>query len=67
MKYVDQVLSHLASIGYGSLATLIGRYYAMDRDKRYERMKIAFEGLVKGLGESVPVDQLTQVKWGDCV
>ena len=42
----------------------MGRYYAMDRDKRYERIKIAFEGLVKGVGENVPVDKLTQVEEG---
>ena len=41
----------LASLSYGSLASLMGRYYAMDRDKRYERTKIAFEALVQGSGE----------------
>ena len=40
----------------------MGRYYAMDRDKRYERTKIAFEALVKGEGESVPTDQLIAVR-----
>jgi 2,3-bisphosphoglycerate-independent phosphoglycerate mutase len=35
----------------GELATVIGRYYAMDRDKRWERIKIAIDGLVKGEGE----------------
>ena len=33
------------------LATVTGRYYAMDRDKRWERVKIAYDGLVKGEGE----------------
>ena len=36
---------------YGELATVVGRYYAMDRDKRWERIKIAVEGLVDGVGE----------------
>jgi 2,3-bisphosphoglycerate-independent phosphoglycerate mutase len=36
---------------YGELATVVGRYYAMDRDKRWERVKIAVDGLVKGEGE----------------
>ena len=62
MGYVRQLLSHLASIGYGSLATLMGRYYAMDRDKRFERTKIAFEALVKGTGENVPTEQLIAVR-----
>jgi 2,3-bisphosphoglycerate-independent phosphoglycerate mutase len=32
---------------------VIGRYYAMDRDKRWERIKIAIDGLVQGEGEKV--------------
>ena len=36
---------------YGEIATVVGRYYAMDRDKRWERVKIAVDGLVKGVGE----------------
>ena len=61
VTYVRQLLDYLTSLGYGSLATLIGRYYAMDRDKRYERTKIAYEGLTKGVGEEVPAHQLIQV------
>jgi len=61
--YVRQLLSHLSSIGYGTLATLMGRYYAMDRDKRFERTKVAFEALVKGTAESVPTEQLIAVRW----
>ena len=62
VTYVRQLVDYLSSIGYGSLSTLMGRYYAMDRDKRYERTKIAYEGLTKGVGEAVPVDQLIQVR-----
>lgn len=53
IKYAQQVLDKTAQLKYGSLATLIGRYYAMDRDKREERVKIAFEGLVQGIGDKV--------------
>lgn len=60
VTYVRQLVDYLSSIGYGSLSTLMGRYYAMDRDKRFERTKIAYEGLTKGVGEAVPVDQLIQ-------
>jgi 2,3-bisphosphoglycerate-independent phosphoglycerate mutase len=35
------------------LASIIGRYYAMDRDKRWERVKLAYDLLVKGVGEQV--------------
>ena len=34
----------------GEIATIIGRYYAMDRDKRWERVKVAYDALVKGVG-----------------
>jgi 2,3-bisphosphoglycerate-independent phosphoglycerate mutase len=43
----------MKSIQYGELATITGRYYAMDRDKRWERIKVAYDGLVSGVGETV--------------
>ncbi|XP_076340567.1 2,3-bisphosphoglycerate-independent phosphoglycerate mutase-like [Tachypleus tridentatus] len=49
--YVQQVLDKIKELQYGSLATIMGRYYAMDRDKRHERVKLAFEGMVQGIGE----------------
>jgi 2,3-bisphosphoglycerate-independent phosphoglycerate mutase len=49
--YVKDLLGFIKKEEYGELATIIGRYYAMDRDKRWERVKIAVEGLVKGEGE----------------
>ncbi len=35
----------------GHIATITGRYYAMDRDKRWERVKLAYDGMVNGIGE----------------
>ncbi|KAG0327526.1 hypothetical protein BG004_002757 [Podila humilis] len=49
--YLKQLLNKLNEINYGKLATITGRYYAMDRDKRWERIKIAVDGLVSGVGE----------------
>ena len=49
--YADDLLSFLKSESYGELATVVGRYYAMDRDKRWERIKTAVEALVDGKGE----------------
>ena len=43
----------MKSIEYGEVATAVGRYYAMDRDKRWERVKTAYDGLVIGTGEKV--------------
>lgn len=34
----------------GNIATIIGRYYAMDRDKRWERVKLAYDAMVNGIG-----------------
>ncbi len=36
----------------GSLATITGRYYAMDRDRRWERVKLAYDAMVNGIGKS---------------
>ena len=48
MSSLDQFIKKNS---YGELASFIGRYYAMDRDKRWERVKTAYEGLVQGAGE----------------
>lgn len=50
IKYVKQLEGHLARIGIGGIATVSGRYYAMDRDKRWERVQKAYEALVHGEG-----------------
>ncbi len=42
------------------VSTVIGRYYAMDRDKRWERTKLAYDAMVKGIGVPVP-DPLTAI------
>ena len=58
---MEQVLKKLKDVNYGSLATVVGRYYAMDRDKRWERIKIAYEALVQGKGEVTTPDQVIEV------
>ncbi|KND04804.1 2,3-bisphosphoglycerate-independent phosphoglycerate mutase [Spizellomyces punctatus DAOM BR117] len=60
-KYLQELLDFMKKIGYGSVATIVGRYYAMDRDKRWERIKVAYEGLVQGVGEKTD-DPLKTVK-----
>ena len=49
--FIAQLEEHLATTG-GKIASIIGRYYAMDRDKRWERVKIAYDLLVNGEGEA---------------
>lgn len=50
IQYVKQLEEYLAKIGIGRIATVSGRYYAMDRDKRWERVQKAYEALVMGEG-----------------
>lgn len=47
-KYVAALQKELA--GVGEIGTLVGRYYAMDRDKRWERVQIAYDALTLGKG-----------------
>jgi 2,3-bisphosphoglycerate-independent phosphoglycerate mutase len=49
--YVSALQRKLAEIGCGRIATLVGRYYAMDRDKRWERTQRAYDLLTKAIGE----------------
>ena len=49
-NYVAAVQRKTAEIGCGEIATLVGRYYAMDRDKRWERTQRAFDLLTKAIG-----------------
>ena len=50
LDYIKQVTDHLSKTT-GKLASIVGRYYAMDRDKRWERVKLAYDLLVHGVGE----------------
>lgn len=47
--FIKDLQQHLGKTT-GEIATITGRYYAMDRDKRWERIKIAYDGLVNGIG-----------------
>lgn len=49
--YLEKLLGVMKETGIGKLGTVVGRYYAMDRDKRWERINIALDGLVNGKGE----------------
>ncbi|KAF2211943.1 hypothetical protein CERZMDRAFT_117733 [Cercospora zeae-maydis SCOH1-5] len=49
--HLEDLLAFLKEEQIGKLATIVGRYYIMDRDKRWERVEIGLNGLVKGEGE----------------
>lgn len=50
--YIAQLEQKLEELGIGSIATICGRYYAMDRDNRWDRVEKAYNAIVHGIGES---------------
>ena len=48
--FIEELLNHM-KVSTGQLATVVGRYYAMDRDKRWERVKLAYDAIINGIGE----------------
>ena len=48
--FVEELEAKMKEIGEGTIATLSGRYYAMDRDKNWDRVKLAYDAMVLGLG-----------------
>ena len=50
LEYIHELEDGMAQIGVGKIATVSGRYYAMDRDKRWERVERAYKALVLGEG-----------------
>lgn len=51
IEYAREFEAKAKEIGVGKLASVVGRYYAMDRDNRWERIKLAYDLLVHGKGE----------------
>jgi 2,3-bisphosphoglycerate-independent phosphoglycerate mutase len=51
VKYINELEEHLENTT-GTIASVIGRYYAMDRDNRWERVKLAYDLMVKGEGKA---------------
>ncbi len=51
LGFMQTVLAKMAEIGVGQIGTVSGRYYAMDRDKRWDRIKTAYDAIVYGEGQ----------------
>jgi len=60
LSFVKELQEHLDK-STGKIATVSGRYYAMDRDKRWERVKLAYNALVNGSGEKAN-DAITSIE-----
>ncbi|MDP3012738.1 MAG: 2,3-bisphosphoglycerate-independent phosphoglycerate mutase [Candidatus Subteraquimicrobiales bacterium] len=52
LLYLEELEKKISLIGIGKITTIVGRYYGMDRDKRWERIELAFEAIVHGEGEN---------------
>ncbi len=50
LGFLEKLIAHM-NASTGKLASITGRYYAMDRDKRWERVKIAYDAMVNGIGK----------------
>ncbi len=53
IDFVGELTSKMEEIGVGKIATVMGRYYAMDRDNNWNRVVLAYEAMVMGKGEKV--------------
>lgn len=60
LGFIEDLQNHMEK-SVGKLATVIGRYYAMDRDKRWERVKLAYDAMVEGVGAET-TDALAAIK-----
>src|SRR6267143_5878621 len=62
LAFMQELVDLLAPYGGRAVvSTVVGRYYAMDRDKRWERTKIAYDAMVHGVGEVAP-DPVTAIR-----
>ncbi len=60
--YVRQLQQKMRELGVGEIATLVGRYYAMDRDNRWERVELAYRALVNGEAETRTKDPVAALQ-----
>ncbi len=51
VSFIKQLVEKTKEIGVGKIATISGRYYAMDRDNRWDRVKKAYDAIVNGVGK----------------
>ena len=52
LNYVSEIEKYMKELGIGKIATISGRYYAMDRDNRWERVQLAYNAIVLANGET---------------
>ena len=57
VDYIKKLEEKMNEIGVGKIATVFGRYYAMDRDNRWERVKLAYDAMAFGKGQEYKIAQ----------
>jgi 2,3-bisphosphoglycerate-independent phosphoglycerate mutase len=61
-EFVQQLQKKMRELNVGEIATLVGRYYAMDRDNRWERIELAYQALVHGKAETRTSDPVAALQ-----
>ena len=59
---MQALLDKFDELKYGKLGTVVGRYYAMDRDKRWERVQVALDALTQGNGDTGSDNPVEDIK-----
>jgi 2,3-bisphosphoglycerate-independent phosphoglycerate mutase len=60
--FIMQLQQKMRELGVGEVATLVGRYYAMDRDNRWERIELAYQAMVHGVAETRTDDPVSELQ-----
>jgi len=60
--FVRQLQQKMRELGVGEIATVVGRYYAMDRDNRWERVELAYRALAHGEAETKSSDPVAALQ-----
>lgn len=62
INYIQEVMEKCKDLGIGKIASIMGRYYAMDRDHRWERTQLAYDALTLGSTETCVLDPLPLIQ-----
>lgn len=54
INFISEAMDKTEELGVGQVATVVGRYYYMDRDNRWERVKVGYDCVFAGVGETFP-------------
>jgi 2,3-bisphosphoglycerate-independent phosphoglycerate mutase len=57
-RFIDEVEEKCRELGAGQIATIMGRYYAMDRDRRWERTEVAYSALTEPIERTAPTAKI---------